>query len=123
MVKIGGKKRTDEEIINYPEPDYLEDDLDLEDEVDLLPTAPKKTHIKKTKLKSPDQIYQHFQDHFKLPIYLTRKDLEQNPKDLTILKTLPSDVRQFLIRYKRSKIDMDLYYQTAMKFLENKGAY
>lgn len=115
MVKIGGKKRTDEEIINYPEPDYLED------EVDLLPTAPKKTHLKKTKLKSPDDIYQHFQDHYGLPIYLTRKDLEQNPKNLKCIVELPSDIHQFLIRYKRSKNDMDLYMKIVQMFLDNKA--
>lgn len=113
MVKIGGKKKTDEEIINYPEPDYIEDELDL------LPTAPQKKVKPKKDSKSPDDLFTEFQEQYHLPIYLTRKDLEQNPKNIKEINDLPSDIRQIMIRYKRSKNDMDLYYKMTKRMETN----
>lgn len=90
-----------------------------EDELDLLPTAPKKKIKPKKDSKSPDDLFTDFQEQYHLPIYLTRNDLEKNPKNLKEINDLPSDIRQIMIRYKRSKNDMDLYYKMTKRMETN----
>ena len=92
---------------------------DIEEELDSLPTAPKKKVKPKKDSKSPDDLFTDFQEQYHLPIYLTRNDLEKNPKNIKEINDLPSDIRQIMIRYKRSKNDMDLYYKMIKRMETN----
>lgn len=85
------------------------------------PIPPKKvTKITfKKQTKSPDDLFTDFQEQYHLPIYLTRKDLEKNPKNIKEINDLPADIRQIMIRYKRSKNDMDLYYKMTKRMETN----
>lgn len=120
-IRHGGENPNEKEPVYIDEyiDDYLDDyNLDGNNDKPIPPKKVTKITFKK-QTKSPDDLFTEFQEQYHLPIYLTRKDLEQNPKNIKEINDLPADIRQIMIRYKRSKNDMDLYYKMTKRMETN----